>query len=894
MSGLSFSFEFQVSSSPSPLYPLPYSLLPPPYSLLPPMTGSLLPPNSDPSSAGRMVLSGRGDLTPSGGAAIHPLAVTLTSSGQDEIPPGEIFELGVTIQNQGAQDAVIDVWIDNVRSDRGRSPLLSQWCELPHQRLALGPGQSGEAVFIFQIPGEALPDQFTYDLMVDSTSTYPQLPPHRERLSLQVLPAERRSLEANQPTFLIQPSTRPAAPAKLRPGVPLMVEIWVDNRSERVDRFHLSHLGIPLDWQPKVTYPRATNGPGLILEASSLGLNPGDRGRILLEFTPPDNTLAGSYVPTLRLHSQNNRDLNMLGLIYIQVEPIYLLQPTLQILRNQVRRQPALFEIQLVNEGNTDRTLDLTVENLDEPNSCRYVLKTENGDRSGSNASHQEDDTPTPVAVCLSPQSAKRLRIEALPQRWWRRPLFGAGRFLNFRVDLEDVDDHPLTLRSLQGNVIWLPRPWWQFLLAVLTVAGAIAALIFLIWWVFFRPPLVPRILSFEPQDSRYSSANGDSARVNWQIEHPERIQSLKITGYDSDGLVLSGPFIYELGASLPSALEPFCSVQDTLLWCENVETGARQPGTYQFELTVIPKGRQPETPIAQQTNPVVIDNIPQPQIVDFFASELIYLEAGALLTVGTDTPVPPVTEQGVQLNWIIDHPRTLETIKLVGRDAAGKILGTLWYDIQPGGGLPPELAPWCRIGEQLFCENVPTPVFEVGEYQFDLTAIPVGVPESEIEPITSEIITIQPQGSQILSFQINGEDVRAKHQFPITQAIVLSWVISGGSTTTAILSPVPGDVPLAGSVALPNDANPGSTTFTLQVNDGSGDTFTRSVTIETFDPNPSDPNRAIADAMTDAVERLMSDDDVADTAEEPALGTPDAADPDVISPSESPPRFGR
>jgi hypothetical protein len=836
------------------------------------------------------VLAGQQGITPAGSAAIQPLEVVLTSSGQDDAFPGQPFELGVTLQNQGDRDAVIDIWIDS-----GRSPQLGQWCASLQQRMALGAGQSGETVFTVQIPGNALPSELIYDLVVDATTAYPDVPPQRYRQQLTIRPIERMTVEANHPTFLINPATRPESPARLRPGVPLAIEIWVDNRSERVDRFRLSPLGIPFDWQTSITYPRANSGPGLILEANSLGLNPGDRGQILLQVTPPLDALAGSYIPTLRLYSQNNPNLNLLGMVYLHVEPVYVLQPSLQILRNQVRRQPALFEIQLVNEGNTERALTVSVENLDEAGSCSYTLSDPLRADARADTANRDDPSGNQdsVAVSLPPHSAKRLRIQAVPQRWWRRPWFGAGRFLNFRVDLRDVEHHPLTLSTLQGNVIWLPRPWWQLLLVFLTAAGAIASLIFLIWWIFFRPPLVPRILRFDPQDTRYSSANGDTARVNWQIEHPERIESLKITGYDPEGLVLSGPFTYDLTQSLPSALEPFCSVQDTLLWCENVATGARQPGQYQFELTVTPKGRQPDTPITLTTNPVVIDDIPHPQVVDFFASELIYIEAGALLTSETEPPLPAITDRGIQLNWIIDNPSTLETIKLVGRDAEGKILGTLWYDMQPGGALPPELAPWCRVGEQMFCENVPTPVYEVGEYQFDLTAIPIGVPESDVEPQTSEIITIQPQGSQILSFQVNGRDVQAKHQFPITQDIVLSWVIAGGTTTTATLSPVPGDVPLAGSVALPN-TEPGSTTFTLQVNDGSGETFTRSVTVETFDPNPTDPNQAIADAITNAVEQVMGGNDTAEAPEDPALGSPDALDPGVISPSDRPPQFGR
>jgi hypothetical protein len=812
--------------------------------------------------------------------AVSPIVVIPTSSELDSVKPGEKVKRGFIVQNRGDRDAVVDVHFDGERS-----PVLT--CKLPHQRLALGQGQSGEIVFIMEVHRATLPGWLDYDLVFDATDSYINLPPWRKSYQLRVLPDEQL-VEANHPTFLLTPQTSPTNPVRVRPGIPVPIELWVDNCSERVDRFRLSCLGLSNDWQIRITYPRDSNGSGLVLEADSLGLNPGDRGQILVTLTPPATALAGSYVPTLRLYSQNHPDLKLLGLVYLYVEPIYLLQPTLQILRNQVHRQPALFEVYLANTGNLSRTIRLSVENLDEVGSCTYLLKP-----------FEEDDTrysSEPATIIIPPYDTQRVRLQGIPQRWWRKPFFGGGRFLNFRVELQDTEKYPLALNTLQGNLLWLPRPWWQLLLAVLIFLGAIASLAFLIWWVFFRPPVFPKILNFATQDARYAAANQDSARVVWQIDHPERVKSLKLTGYSPEGTILSGPYTYDLTKALPSSLQPFCTWQDTVLWCENVETGARRPGQYQFELTVIPKGPQPNQPIAQRTNPIVIDPKPLPQITEFFPNELVYVESGRVAP-SSQPKLPQITQRGIQLNWSVDHPRELATLKLVGRDAKGKSLGVAYYALQDGA-LPPELQPWCRLEKQLICKNVPTPVYDVGEYQFELTAIPIDDSGTEVKPKTTEIITIQPQASQILAFRVNGTDAQNKYRIPVhpgqpAPMLSLAWAIAGGKTTTATLSPVPGSIPLVGSVNLPLNPEPGgSTTFTLQVQDSSGKPFTRSVTIETYDPAPTDPNQSVANAITNAVKELRSSPPP--PASPPPLGASGAIAPGVVSPSELPPQFGR
>ncbi|MCG8367864.1 MAG: hypothetical protein MJA27_31595, partial [Pseudanabaenales cyanobacterium] len=450
----------------------------------------------------------------------YPLSVIMTSSGMDVALPGSLFELGVTVRNVGDRSAIIYVFIEE------RTPVLRQWCRSMQQRLALAPDKSGEVVFQIEIPTAALPEIVEYDLVVDGSDSYQDFPPSRyDHYQLKVLPAERVVDGPEEPTFYLAPTSNSRQPLVIQPGVSQPLQVWVDNRTERVDRFRLRCAGLPDDWRIDITYPRDTQGLGLIVEADSLGLNPGDRGQILVGLIPPANALAGIYVSTLRLIADNQPEMNLLDLVYLQVNPTYQLQPLLQVLRNKVRTQPALFEIQLKNLGNAPREIRLSVENLEDPGSCIYTLN--------------------PSQITIEPQTTKPVLLTGAPQKWWQRPFYGDSRSFNFRVLVADSEHHPLAVKSLSGNLLWLPRSWWQLLLLILSVLGLLGALGWLIWRLFIKPPILPQLLSFEAEDSRYAEANREFARVSWDINKAHRVEKLTLIGLSPEGEILSSPLTY-------------------------------------------------------------------------------------------------------------------------------------------------------------------------------------------------------------------------------------------------------------------------------------------------------------------------------------------------------------
>jgi hypothetical protein len=132
----------------------------------------------------------------------QPIAVILSSSGEDLATPGSHFELSVTARNKGLRSAVIDVFLDDL------SPTLQPWCKSTQTRLALAPGESSPVIFQWQIPATALPGVYRYWLVVDAPQHYPDAPPLRYEQVLRILPPTETSVQAKDPTFVLLPVTR--------------------------------------------------------------------------------------------------------------------------------------------------------------------------------------------------------------------------------------------------------------------------------------------------------------------------------------------------------------------------------------------------------------------------------------------------------------------------------------------------------------------------------------------------------------------------------------------------------------------------------------------------------------------------------------------------------------
>ncbi|MEX0270976.1 hypothetical protein AB3R30_17695 [Leptolyngbyaceae cyanobacterium UHCC 1019] len=814
-------------------------------------------------------------------APSKPLAVILNSSGKERVVPGSVFSFSVTISNKGTQSAIIDVSIDD------RSTLLQQWCLSLRERLALGPDQSGEVVFPIRVPTNALPGLYPYLVVVDAQEHYPEDTPLQFAQQIQILPATQDAVHTSDPTFALQPTTTSTQPAIIQPGGALPLQVMVHNRSDRVDRFRLLCTDLPRAWF-FITYPQGVQGSGLVVNSDSLNLNPGEQSLISFVITPPLDALAGTYIPTLRLYSENSPELVLLDLVYLQVPPTYLLQAELRTIISRVRRQAGLYQVRLNNIGNTRRDVFLRINNLDEDDLCTYTLE------------HTQ--------VQVAPKAAVGIQVQVQPKKWWRRPIFGGGRVLNFSVDLEDSRQLPLTVDNLPGFLLWEARPWWQFLPLLLLGILGLLAIAYLLWWLLFRVPPLPKVAQFFSEEASYAAINGDAVRLGWQISQPDRLESLKITGLSPEGAVLTRPEVYDFSQGIPSVLQPLCTQTPVSLDCRNVRTSARKPGTYQFEMVMSSKPGRGELSETVKTNPVTIAAIPQPQILSLTSTQPVYQEISQVGDRAANPATRPKPAE-IRLNWAIANPNQLQSLQLTGRTPEGAIVRPArQYDFSQG--VPASLKEFCVLQEQLICQNLPTNARLPGDYLFELVASPKNTLNVKPAARKTDLIKILPKPSRILEFKLNGKNAAAKYVIPILPnqplpRLLLSWQVDGSAGTKVELLPAPGSVPLVASIPLILSPKPGSVTVMLQVTSPAGQQVMRAVTLETVDP--TDPAAATAAAVAKAIaESQKQAGQKSGTPGQPAspggaaglgvpgLTTPATSAPGRLSPVELPPQFDR
>lgn len=817
------------------------------------------------------------------------LAVTTTSPSQhNSLEPGKSLTLGITIANKSAEAALdVDVTLDGLPAD------ITVTTQPVHPRLALLPKQNGNITFQIHASRMALPRTVAYTLVVSDPNRGGEAIEKIQHY-LQILPVDRTEQPTETPTFRIEPTSSSTNPQQIQPHSGLPIQVWVDNRSELVDRFRLQCEGLPKGWEVTITYPQDALGLGLMVAATNLGLNPGDSGQILLMIKPPPHAEAGIYTPTLRLISENHPDLSLLQLLYLEVPADYLLQPTLHSLRSQFQKDSALFELQLTNNGNSLREVAVTLESLDESDRYECRLQTER--------------------VKILPQTTQSIELEVIPKRQWRRPLYGGGHFSNFRLKLQDLDNNPLTPETLQGNFTWQARPWWQLLLGVLIALGLISGSAALIWYFLLRPPAPPKVLLFEPTETSYSAANDEFAEVNFQIEHPEQVKTIRLTGYDPDGKILSAPIVYDLQGdaapeefgsdSLPHELKPLCNIQpqENLLTCNRVHTGASVPNTYMFELVVQYARKNQILTVAQQSKPVTIAPIPIPAIAEFRANQALYFEAG-------NPSEGAITTQGVELAFNIINPQQVDELRLSSKATDGKIIGEEVYPIwgsEARDTLHPVLeGKGCKPSDNrqlITCDKFFTTLHPpVGTFEIsaDLVLSPSITTEESLQVVT-EPITIHHTPVSIDSFMVNGENAKPKYVIPLDPnkptsqtlpGVNLAWTVSGGaSMKVELLLPNPQVVEREGSIFFP--ITPDETrTITLQVTDGAGEVTARTVEIQAVNPNPTDPKEVAAAAAAAAVEAMQDANQPAPGGEVP-FGAPSTTAPGEVSPAEQPPQF--
>lgn len=744
------------------------------------------------------------------------LSVLLSPSGQYAVEAGTTFEISLTLNNQGDRGAVIDVYIDET------SQLLCQWCNNPYERLALEVGQSDEVRFKVTIPVQTLPGTYDYLIIVDAPNHYPEETPLRYPATVQVLPPVESAITLNKATFATRPETSSEQPLILSPATLTDIQVIVHNRSDRVDQFRLDVTDLPQDWY-QVIYPEGLGELGLIVDADHLALNPGARGLIRFAVTCPVGALAGRYLTTLRLRSANEPDLVLMDMLYLEVPSLYNLSVQTEAIIRKIKRQSALFHLHITNAGNTAREVTLQAQEDREEPFCNYQIE--------------------PLQLRIPSMTTAQATLTATPANHRQRAWFGKGRTVNFRLMVDDHHSLPLP-EATTADLVWERRPWWHLALVILMGAGVLGAIAGVLWWLFIRPPAPPKVINFGSTAPTYYQQRNDFVSLTWQIENPKRIQRLELRSEAHEGATAPQPVTYDLSDGLPPELADHC-VLEKQLNCKNVLTAARQSGRYQFTLTIIPKGNQSQSIVAETAEIAVLPT-PPPEVLTFAATQPRYWEALApslLRADATEQPAPIVA-----LNWRVTGVDQLSHLTLVGRLSGNDTIlnSPQRYDLS--AGMPEALAEFCTLTPtDLTCRALPTAARTVGTYVFELNLFGSDSDEP-IATVETEPIQIVARPIEIETFTINGESAPAKYQVQSQStgnraendapdnSVQLAWRVLGGPYTQVELHPTPGSVSLVGELAYPLTTNT-QEIVTLTVTSVTGETITRSVVLENLQP---------------------------------------------------------
>jgi hypothetical protein len=675
-----------------------------------------------------------------------PLKVIINPPGIQAGMPGEIVDLHVVVMNQGTQNAIIDIFTDETFQ------LLTQ---LPSaaERVALAPQQSIEVSFQVPIPVDALPGTYDYNIVVDAPQHYPADTPIQFPQQIKVLLKEQTLIREYDSTFALQPTSNPIQPLTFQAGIPLPLAITVHNRSRRVDSFRITCPDLDEEWLT-IRYPTVGENAGLSLGATRLELNPDITGQIWLEFNPPADVLAGSYSFTLRLHSENSPELVMLDAIYIQVPPVYRLDLRLNTILGQIRRSSGKYQIEMANYGNTLRQVSLSAKTRAEEELCLYIFSVDR--------------------VKLLPGKSKSVDLIVRPQKRSKQPLFGAGLFINFQVDVEDLEQLPLDKLPHQ-TLVWQARPWWQFWLLLLIVLGGLAGLGLLAWILLYPHP--PKIENFAPESLKIDEGD-DLVLLNWEIHNFPQGGNIKLS--------TQGPVPKKREWKISNLLgdkdnpEISCNKQNKVLSCRNYKTEVgKGAGKYTFKLELLDRENKGlETQISEEVEVVAK---PEPEIKDIKSDKSTYNSGDK-----------------IKLSWLIQYPEKLTAIKIVVKTEDGKVASDKTIDRNS------LIKDTCKVEPQktnLICQNFPIDINLSGKYQLEL--IPVSsskkVSPTPPQPIKFDILAKQ---SKIVNFTLNGTDEESR-VLREGENITLTWKVDGEENIQVELS-TSGTVQKAGTKQIP------------------------------------------------------------------------------------------
>ncbi len=685
-------------------------------------------------------------------AKLNPLFVIIDPPGIQYGMPGETIEIHVVVRNEGKQSAIIDLFFtfDKIFQK------VSNWSNSPRESLALAPGEiSNEVTFKLEIPADALPGTYDYTFVVDSPEHYSQETPINFPGQIKVLLREQTVIRANDPIFSIQPATNPNKPLIYKPDSLLQVALKVENRSARVDRFHVTCPELDEN-SLKISYPQTGVEAAGLVEVKALELNPASQGEILLEFCPPSSTLAGTYSPTIRLYSANNPDLVLLDLVYIDVPPDYQISAQLNTILGKVRRNPGKYLLTLINEGNLVRELSFSARSKDEEELCKYQFE--------------------PKEIKLLPSKSVDASLIVKPRPWWRQPWIGKPLTINFQVDIEDKQELPISNQSLEGVLEWKSRPFWQLILLTLLGFGFVATAGFFIWRFLYPDPL--EIESFTTQSPVLTE--GDEVRLDWKISNYKQLQSLEITTKQpprNEPLVsVTNIRNSELLSRNKNGENTPCQITtQSVLICNQFKTGITSPGKYTFEIKAVSRQRHllfyQKNNTETKTDEIEIKQKPIAEIINVQTDKAKYQKG-----------------EDVLVSWSVKRPELLEKVDIIAKENENtQIAAPTSFKFKDGTFENPKFKDNCvKEANQINCK-IALPARSVGTLMYELKAYSRNEKNRISTETTKNNIQIVSQPFNIVFFKINGSE-QLNQVLNEGDKVTLTWKVEGEDIEVKLL----------------------------------------------------------------------------------------------------------
>ena len=718
---------------------------------------------------------------------------------EKESPAGTspIVESGSTVErrfvvfNLGKKNAEIN--ISFTVADR-KSEQLQQWVTLEPNSITLEAGDSKEISLSFEIPQQATPGNYRYEIFLEAPAQYPD----KFFRSSQQIVVDRPQQEnkwGEAAKFTLKPPASSNKPYRLKIEQKVEIKIEVENSSLLVDSFELSCPDLETKWYT-IHYPeRDIELTGLVTETEGLKLNPGKKGEITLVLHPPQSTLAGDYIRTIKLASQNRPDLVLLDALYLKILPDDRLDGDgmeITPLRRTLPQDKGEFEISITNQGNIQR--DLTVGIRDEQNLFAYTFKSNQ--------------------LLLLPTQKETLAFTAKP-RWfmfWRRPFWGKGLEVKFAPELQNTEDLvlPETRRPPalptdvpQGTIVWSRRPLWHLILLITLLVTGVSGTIFFLWWQFFRLPPAPRIKAFGTTKVIDETTETESVVFNWEIDNLEQLQKISITSTDDNNKKEHKSYRNlnecdgnELQKCIPQEIVNFCNIENRILNCQKITTNIEESGKYTFELQLFPKPVRKLFARRNSNQPTDSDLSDTIAIADPAKVQAVS-DSGLITSRSTDADGQ---NELIELRWEIDRFSKLKRINVLAKENGGKT-EVYPYSISeitgnpvpmPGSGQRSDLLACSPIEHRLDAKNclwsIERSSLPNGDYKFDIELFADNNSDKPSDTLTSKnTITIAPQSSESAP-KIEEVNITERSYEEEKDPVLLNWTIANANEIQSII----------------------------------------------------------------------------------------------------------